>query len=1028
MQIESNGGGHASLRTVLKSAVTLGSEQIAQSFGQVFQSMRADFRPEGGAIVLQGGQSEAEEPGSFIEEPQNDAARNFPRHTKAERFAADADPRQSQADSEAGSTHKPVPDPLVWRSEADHTSVNLSRRDPEAVGRSERPDLQKFSDSIGALHAAQLWRRTDELRQSTSEYGRLSDVRSLDPDRDKPRIMKPSRFPFADVKGAVRPSNSIAVQSEMRVSRVAFESPQDSVLLREEPVPQSVARKASVLVGGESLLRFGKDERLSASFPMLGKDGSLPTEERLVDAPELAETSPAGSKRSLPIAIKGADDRLHAEQVSSAVLQVVDVPQRAIGPDLRTIETKRPPLKEHAGTGSGVVDGKSEHTPREIHRPSTIENMPERSATGCREHLDNSRASDISRREHTRGKENWTVIPGAALRSPDPRQNPLSGNVGSLEASERDLETTLHRKIRSGDELQPAFQESGKQLSATSNDTLSILRPSSVSTTRSLLDRGRNAEVHIRNDQSITPVIRETAPIFSDKHRSHRGPAWAERPMSDASSLRRTPFPAAVPGDSTALPPSERAAERPNAKSQASANPETPIYNFRPPPREHLPPALSVKQDPAPTTPVRRKAETVRTPTSRESMLPLATDLASVDSNRAVALRKDKNLTAVVPMPREKPIAPEARAEPSVSRASNVRAVGKVSPRQFKDVRQSESQPNRFQVETLPGSGLQGGVNTLTKGIDREIRVEQRAGEALGSLRPVVAEERHRQVGETERLPRNAEGFVRTEPPASALRDNASDAPVQRMTDTDPKAPEQMNFHERIARFASVTEDRFQRLDPVAIRPADLPVTEASLADLRTRHGDDLRGAAPPVPAVPERRVPLNQFAAPSHLTEIQGGPVAEPAVISREPGSQGPPPASTSQAMVREIAQQMAPVLRTVPGEFTEITLRPDDLGRVQMRMSGQEGQILLQVVAERPETQDLMRRHIEIVERAFRDLGYTDIAFEFSTPGRQGRNSGAGAFSENRGVPPEADEGAAQPPPPVSQAAASTRLDIRV
>ncbi len=131
---------------------------------------------------------------------------------------------------------------------------------------------------------------------------------------------------------------------------------------------------------------------------------------------------------------------------------------------------------------------------------------------------------------------------------------------------------------------------------------------------------------------------------------------------------------------------------------------------------------------------------------------------------------------------------------------------------------------------------------------------------------------------------------------------------------------------------------------------------------------------------------------------------------------------------MAREVAQQLVPVVRAVPGEVTEITLRPEELGRVQMRVSGQEGQILLQVVAERPETQDLMRRHIEIVERAFRDLGYSDIAFEFSTSGRQNRSPGAEPPGPEQDLRPDTAEDEEPPLPPAPRLAATTRLDIRV
>lgn len=158
---------------------------------------------------------------------------------------------------------------------------------------------------------------------------------------------------------------------------------------------------------------------------------------------------------------------------------------------------------------------------------------------------------------------------------------------------------------------------------------------------------------------------------------------------------------------------------------------------------------------------------------------------------------------------------------------------------------------------------------------------------------------------------------------------------------------------------------------------------------------------------------------------ETPSAPQAES--LLRQSGSQGPPTAHAAQTMAREIAQQMAPVVRAMPGEFTEITLRPEELGRVQMRMRGQEGQILLQVVTERPETHDLMRRHIDVVERAFRDLGYSEIAFEFSTSGQSKRQPWSEIPAGDPEVSPETAEAEDAAPGPETEGAAA-RLDIRV
>lgn len=146
-------------------------------------------------------------------------------------------------------------------------------------------------------------------------------------------------------------------------------------------------------------------------------------------------------------------------------------------------------------------------------------------------------------------------------------------------------------------------------------------------------------------------------------------------------------------------------------------------------------------------------------------------------------------------------------------------------------------------------------------------------------------------------------------------------------------------------------------------------------------------------------------------------------------PTSDAPAPPSTAQhvALARDVAQQLSQVTRSVPGEVTELTLRPEELGHVRMRLSGSDGQIVLQILSERPETHDLMRRHIDIVERAFRDLGYHDIAFDFSFSGQ--RNGGP----QTQGEPRPTEDRQIADVPPVPQAVRRQllvpgRLDIRL
>lgn len=81
-----------------------------------------------------------------------------------------------------------------------------------------------------------------------------------------------------------------------------------------------------------------------------------------------------------------------------------------------------------------------------------------------------------------------------------------------------------------------------------------------------------------------------------------------------------------------------------------------------------------------------------------------------------------------------------------------------------------------------------------------------------------------------------------------------------------------------------------------------------------------------------------------------------------------------------RHVAAQMAAALHTLPGKATEIALNPEELGRVRMVLSTSETGVSVSITTERPETMDLMRRHIDQLAAEFRRLGYDDVGFDFS------------------------------------------------
>jgi flagellar hook-length control protein FliK len=101
---------------------------------------------------------------------------------------------------------------------------------------------------------------------------------------------------------------------------------------------------------------------------------------------------------------------------------------------------------------------------------------------------------------------------------------------------------------------------------------------------------------------------------------------------------------------------------------------------------------------------------------------------------------------------------------------------------------------------------------------------------------------------------------------------------------------------------------------------------------------------------------------------------------------------APTPQLM-RQIAPQLAVVLKSQADGTTEIRLDPKELGRVTINLVTTDGVIAMAVQAERPETADMMRRHIELLAQEFRDMGYDNLSFSFGSQSEQAEHEDADA-----------------------------------
>lgn len=153
---------------------------------------------------------------------------------------------------------------------------------------------------------------------------------------------------------------------------------------------------------------------------------------------------------------------------------------------------------------------------------------------------------------------------------------------------------------------------------------------------------------------------------------------------------------------------------------------------------------------------------------------------------------------------------------------------------------------------------------------------------------------------------------------------------------------------------------------------------------------------------------------------------------LAREmPGTSHSPGVSSTlrvEASRMPFAQIVDQVVRS-PDKSVDIALSPKELGHVRMQLATTDGALTIIVTAERAETTELMRRHMDSLLQEFRKLGFEQAGFEFRQQG-QGAQGGdkANTVATLKGdgvLPPEGSTPAAKSPP---RALTVSGLDIRI
>ncbi|MCB5199358.1 flagellar hook-length control protein FliK [Loktanella sp. TSTF-M6] len=94
-------------------------------------------------------------------------------------------------------------------------------------------------------------------------------------------------------------------------------------------------------------------------------------------------------------------------------------------------------------------------------------------------------------------------------------------------------------------------------------------------------------------------------------------------------------------------------------------------------------------------------------------------------------------------------------------------------------------------------------------------------------------------------------------------------------------------------------------------------------------------------------------------------------------------PRSTVASPVAGSVAQQIAVTINQATEGTVELALNPAELGRVRMTLTAQDHGMAIHVLTERPETADLMRRHVDGLQQELRALGYTSVTLDFDAGG---------------------------------------------
>lgn len=107
--------------------------------------------------------------------------------------------------------------------------------------------------------------------------------------------------------------------------------------------------------------------------------------------------------------------------------------------------------------------------------------------------------------------------------------------------------------------------------------------------------------------------------------------------------------------------------------------------------------------------------------------------------------------------------------------------------------------------------------------------------------------------------------------------------------------------------------------------------------------------------------------------------------------------PQMSEPDLPRQISSQLVAMVQVRKSGVADIRLSPEELGRVQLRLSPTDHGVAVQIIAERVDTGDLIRRNVDLLIAQLRQEGFDHVDVAFVTPQRDGSGRNP-AFSTSR------------------------------